>query len=374
MNHCDLYIMNDTLNNISFNSYLFHLMEKSNLVKTQEWDVTIYTTRWTRIDDPQIIIDQIWIDPTKEYVSDKDVRAFEWQQKWPDGTPTILQMWSVWVKIKSLWTPREEILLDTIRDYVVPVWWWEKIEPLTDLKWNNYISDMHTWKYDLKWTSLAKQEKKYIKAINTATERMYNMWATRFWQYYMWDDTNSDWSSKTTKGTEQHNTAKERDQVEAWLNIVGETTDYSSKLWPTDLAFVPWNHNKTIGEIMWMFVERIYRDHPNVEYDWNTDAIQFKKYWDVGIWLFHGDTIKASHIIPLIFKSLKNIKVAEWRHGHIHTYKVTNDNWWQVIANTALCDQSEWTRDYNVGRDYNKLTSAIYDTKWRIADLFTNVK
>lgn len=349
-------------------------MEKSNLVKTQEWDITIYTAKGQRMTDTQQIIDEIWLDPTKEYVSKRHCKAYEGQQKWPDGNPSILQMRSTGVEISKLWTPREQVLLDVIKDYIVPTRKETKIEPLTDLFGVNYIADSHSGKYDLKGTPLLKQEKKYIKAINTATDRMHNMWATRFGNYYMGDNLNSDGSSKTTKGTDQHNVAKEKDQAESLLNIIGETTDYASSKWPTKLKFVPWNHDKTLMEIVGMFVERIYRDHPNVQYDGNTDQIQFDKYGDVGLWLFHGDTMKASHIIPLIFKNLKNIKVAEGRHWHIHTYKVSQDNWWQVIANSALCDESERTRWSNVGRDYNKLSSAIYDTKWRIADLFTTVK
>lgn len=349
-------------------------MENLNLVKSQEWDITIYTAKGTRITDPQQIIDDIGLDPTREYVSDKEARAFEWQQKWPDWKPTILQMWSVAVKIKALFTPQQEVLLDVIENYIPPVWSWPEIKPLTDLFGVNYIADSHSGKYDLKGTPLLKQEKKYIQAINTATDRMYNMWATRFGNYYLGDNLNSDWNSKTTKGTDQHNVAKEKDQAESFLNIIGETTDYASSKWPVKLKFVPWNHDKTLMEIVGMFVERIYRDHPNVQYDGNTDQIQYDKYGDVWLWLFHGDTMKAQHIIPLIFKNLKNIKVAEGRHWHIHTYKVSQDNWWQVIANSALCDESERTRWSNVGRDYNKLSSAIYDHKWRIADLFTTVR
>ena len=350
-------------------------MEKLNLVKSQEWDITIYTAKGTRITDPQQIIDDIGLDPTREYVSDKEARAFEWQQKWPDWKPTILQMWSVAVKIKSLHTPSQENFLDAIKQIAPPTW--SSVEPMSSVGkrlWLVGIYDAHFWKLDFKGTSLSKQVKSVVTGAKQAIDKLCDRDVDIILQVWWGDTWNTDHANKTTKGTEQENNSRSIDEYKATSEAQLELADYSGRLKKTMIEVLSGNHDEEKALCHRHFLTHMFKDHPNVQILQHDTDHNVVKHWQVWLLLHHGDKLKPKDIVGIINKFFTGVKYYEANTWHSHTRFFIDFAWAKQRWHWAAWPKNPRSTNVNVWQDYHEIQSVIYDHQWPIESFITRLK
>lgn len=350
-------------------------MSLNKIVK--DW-VTLYTAKGTRITDPKQILDDIWFDDKKQVVLKQHAKAYEWQQKWPDGLPALLQMRSVWVSIGNILEDRQDDAIQYLdkylENYTPPAREW--VEPMTTkgkILWLLPIYDAHIWKLDMKGTSLNKQVKKIWKWAKQSMDRLEDRWIDKMLQVRWWDTDNTDHDGKTTKGTQQEHNAKSIDVYKAVNDLQMELTEYGANIAETFVAILPWNHDTEKALYHRHMLDHLYQNHPNIKImQHDTDHTVFK-HWTVWLLLDHWDKLRPQHIMQEINKHLSGVKYYERLSGHSHYTFYVDYNGAKHRGMPSSWPLSKRVNDNWVGKNYNEITPIIYDEKWPIETFTTRL-
>lgn len=120
------------------------------------------------------------------------------------------------------------------------------------------------------------------------------------------DQFNSEWTSLTTKGTEQSNILSYQDSFiricDHEVEIINTLLSNSEKV---KIIFIPGNHDEFVGWHLINWLETYYRHNDRLNIDSSILNTKYYKYNNTAIMLNHGDAIKPkelAHKFPIGFK------------------------------------------------------------------------
>lgn len=211
--------------------------------------------------------------------------------------------------------------------------------------------------------------KKYLKEIDDRTLRLFDTLLKnkpdRLLYANIWDYFNSDGNNKTTKWTEMHNSMPERESFQMWLeHQINLVNQLSSEL-PTDVIYVPWNHDTNKLQYL--------SDAMNIYYS-KTDAVTVdnslspRKYYDWGntkLGFWHGDKIKDKDILSAFTQETKLKKNNVYMKWHIH-HRLTQ-LFWNLIVETFWTPAYPSEFEKRLGYVWRgKIIGQLYDkTTWK---------
>lgn len=347
-----------------------------NINKSEHDWVIVITAKWERIATMDELKTHAWYDPDKHIILEELHKVWDWQQKWPKWEPTILQLHSNSLKLKHIFSEVQRDIIDVLGSYKQPNWeFTKKMNPVTGKLWALYLADAHVGKLDIKWTSLLKQVKMISKSIKEALHRLEDQWADEFLLAWLGDNVNTDFKSKTTKGTEQENNANDKDMYKAFVDVDVDVIDYASKLGKTTVRHIPGNHDEERTFYIDHFVKHHFEKNPNAEVLGDALSTQYHKFGKTGLVMHHGDKLTDKSIVWLAHKNIKNIDYVEWHSGHHHTDYSTDLKWGKAFKHPSMGGKNEWARWVDVWADYGKFNSVVYDKdEGREAVLINKVK
>lgn len=333
-----------------------------NINKSEHDWVIVITAKWERIATMDELKTHAWYDPDKHIILEELHKVWDWQQKWPKWEPTILQLHSNSLKLKHIFSEVQRDIIDVLSSYKQPNWeFTKKIDPVTGKMWALYLADAHIGKLDIKWTSLLKQVKMMSRSIKEALTKLEDQWVDEYLLAWLGDNVNTDFKSKTTKWTEQENNSNDRDMYKAFIDLDSDVIDYASNLGKTSVRHIPGNHDEERTFYIDHFVKRHFENNPNVDVLWDAESAQYHKFWKTWIVMHHGDKLNDRDIIWLAHKNIKGIDIVESHSWHHHTDSVTDLKWAKAFKHPSLWGKNAWAKSVNVGQDYGKFNSVVYD-------------
>lgn len=161
-----------------------------------------------------------------------------------------------------------------------------------DIKGNNDIEDRFNLVDKSIWNMLKK-----ASSVNYIEEIVYIVGSDQF---------NSEWTSATTKGTNQSNILSYQDSFKCIcdheIGIINNLIDFADRV---KVIFIPGNHDEYVGWHLIHFLETFFRNITNISFDSKLDNTKYHKYGNSGIMLNHGDAIKPKDLaqkFPIGFK------------------------------------------------------------------------
>ncbi len=314
------------------------------------------------------------INPELRDILFQEVNMWTTTMKWI----TQVENYQVKAKLQPRIPKEQMTIADILKWYNPPTW---KTSPWSwewDKLWTILLPDIHLWKLDIKWTTLAQKLVKIKKAFINLLNREYNNWAEEFLIVSLGDTLNSDMNWwKTTKWTPMENNASEKDMWKAAIDLFAELWDRASEKGKTTMRFIPWNHDHCVTTPLNTTMEFVFRDHPNVDVKWDADTRQYHRFGSSLIWLTHWDTVKPKDLPNIMVNETSQswVKHREWYLWHRH--KMIAEDIWSTLVTTlpAVCDKNKRWKDFWVDLTNNIISGTIHDKKfWREALLFEHVK
>lgn len=289
----------------------------------------------------------------------------QWQNK-KDGSTQIIQLHQAKGEFKPIhWLVEyKDILFDVFKDVIPTI-------PLKHEENNSGILAVlpHT---DLHIDRLENNPKKYLKKIDDTTMRLFENLLKfnpeRIVYANIWDYFNSDWNYKTTKGTEQVNSMKEKEAFQMWLEHQLKTIETFASELPTDVIYVSWNHDDDKLQYLSDAVELYYRNNDNVRIDNWHDPRKYYNWGRTSLWFAHWDKIKDKDILALMAMENKLREYNYFYKGHIHHQlkQVYGNLLVETLWSPAITNEYEKKYGY-IG--INKIKGKLFDKKeWQIAE------
>ena len=347
-----------------------------NINKSEHDWVILVTGTWNRIITMDELKKHAKYDPEKHGIIEEVHKVRDGQQKSKDGEPTIIQLHSNSLKLKHIYSEVQRDIIEAIQWYKQPERDHEKkIDPVTGKLGALYLADAHVGKLDIKWTSLLKQVKLMSRSIKQALDKLSDYWVDEYLIAWLWDNVNTDFKSKTTKGTEQENNANDKDMYKAFIDLDVDVVDYASQLWVLSERHIPGNHDEERTFYIDHFMKHHFANNGNVKIEWDAESHQYHKFGNTGMLLHHGDKIRDNNIVGMWYNNLKSIKFLESHSGHHHTDQILDLKWAKAYKHPSMWWKNTWARSVNVWWDYGKFNSIVYDKKeWKEAMFVNQVK
>lgn len=349
---------------------------KMNIKKSEHEWVIVITAKGERIVTMDEMKEHAWYDSKKHLILEEIHKTWDWQQKWPNWEPTVLQLHSNSLKLKHIYNEIQRDIIDAINWYNQPSWeFTKKIDPVTWKMWALYLADAHIGKLDIKWTSLLKQVKMISKSVREALTKLEDQWVDEYLIARLGDNVNTDFKWKTTKWTEQENNSNDRDMYKAFIDLDTDIIDQTSQLGKTTVRHIPGNHDEERTFYIDHFIKHHFANNPNVEVVWDAESAQYHKFGKVGIMMHHGDKLNDRDVLGLSHKNIHNVKILESHSGHHHTDSIMDLKWIKAYKHPSLWGKNSWAKSVNVWQDYGQFNSVVYDKDdWREANFINRVK
>ena len=319
--------------------------------------MNILSAKWTRIITLDDLIEQYWINEDLYEVMKFKANVYEWQQKDKNDEPVIIQLHQVSAEFKPIHKLVEyQDVLMKLFESKIPVRPSEK-----EYEWDLLAVIPHA---DIHIDRIEHNPKKYLKEVDDRTLRLFDTLLKnkpdRLLYANIGDYFNSDGNNRTTKWTEMHNSMPERESFHMWLeHQINLINQLSSEL-PTDVIYVPWNHDTNKLQYLSDAVDLYYSKTDDVNIDNSLDP---RKYYDWGntkLGFWHGDKIKDKDILSAFTQETKLKKNNVYMKWHIH-HRLTQ-LFWNLIVETF------WTPAYP--SDFEKRLGYVWRGKliWQLYD------
>lgn len=202
--------------------------------------------------------------------------------------------------------------------------WWEWNCSIAKDVYTRMVHDMC-----MKWISYSDEIEEVVLVI---------------WQDFF----NSDLWSRTTSWTPQDNVENEEDAFEAWLNIIIESVSIIKNIvWSRiKIISIPWNHARTLEQVLWTALSVIYRWDDSVEVDYSNQHRKYRSFWNSSVMLCHWDWANKS-TYPMIFANERpdlwsSSLYREVHQWHIHTQTVNEINWVIIRTLSSTTTTDKW--------------------------------
>lgn len=276
-------------------------------------------------------------------------------------------------------TPRvseeQKTIIELLKDYTPPLW--EDIKPKIiggNKVWIIEAWDLHYDKIGGKG-NIDSQDRRTLDAIYRATDKLMTNGANELRLISGWDLFNSDINYKTTKGTEQQNSMKEKESWKRVTDLYCKIINFMAEQAKTWVRFIPWNHDYVKNHFFNHMMERLFENHPNVDILWDSKPRQYEKFWTHLHWRDHGDAV-AEKLIPelMISENPQGWVKTRW-FSRFDKHKERTHRTGGVVINQrgASWELGEWNKRYWVDQVNNTLYATLVDKKtWPEAEFRIN--
>lgn len=323
-------------------------------------NLKIVSHSWKRIITKEDLIELHWIDETKYELISFLANVWEQGQASKDGSNKIVQLHQV----KASFKPIHQLVVyeDMLRELFskdVPTIPNRHKHNDTGVLANFTDSDIH-------FDRLEHNPKKYLKTLDETRMRLIDdvmkFEPERILYANIGDYFNTDGSYTTTKGTPQVNSMKEQDAFKMGLEHQMKLIETLSSILPTDVIYVPGNHDEDKLQYLSDAMKLFYGRNDNVTIDNWTDPRKYYAWGQNTLWFAHGDKLKEKDILSLMSLEDKIRKHNYFYKGHVHhQLKQTYGN---LIVETL--SSPAITNDYERKHGYmwtGKMSAKLFDKK-----------
>lgn len=307
---------------------------------------------WFNLDDYIIV----WGQATK--------RDTNMKNKEGDGI-MVAENFRVFVNVIPKITEDQKTIQELLADYVPPTWdHVAKIITAPQKVWLIEWWDLHYDKIWGKW-SIDSQDKRTMDAIYRVTEKLLLNGAQELRMVSGWDLWNSDINYKTTKGTEQQNSMKEK---ESWKRVTDLYCKILNYLWEqakTWVRVIPWNHDYVKTHFFNHMLERLYENHPNIDILGGAKPRQYEKFGSHLQWRHHWDWPAEKQIPELMISENPQgwIKTRSFSSFDKHKERTHRSGWVIINQRGAAWELWEWNKRFWVDQVNNTIYGVLIDKK-----------
>lgn len=319
-----------------------------------------------------ITLDQLFeaseIEKSERQVTKQKINKWEvWSKDPKTGEVTLTELFQIVAELKPkhplLQTDIKALLMDCFKDKI-PV----KTTP-SYIEWDLLGQIIHT---DLHRDRYEHKGKNYLKEIQDRTLRLFEVLLTqrpdKILYANLWDSWNSDWNSKTTHWTPQHNYLSESESFKLGVDFQLELIRTLSSELPVEAIFIAGNHDLLKMQMLADAMDIYFSSTSNVDIDARPLARKYKKRWKTVLGYGHWDWMKDKQILPTVQSETKLGKYNYFHKGHIHQ-RIKDEKWQLEIdtfpspAHPSERERLQWrtTRWWIYGHLFDK-------NNWKVAE------
>lgn len=260
------------------------------------------------------------------------------------------------------WKYRSDLLKPEIRDVLLGIFW----QSIPTYMPNNHPSGSKLVNISLPDIHFGRiNEKKPDKYLKDITDRVYDIinsaQADKALIVNLWDFYDTEMNHKTSSGKHiQHLSMSAIDMFKRWLQFHIELLHNLWWLLPTDMIFIPGNHDRSILANTKEAIKLYFTHNNNVNIVGDDHPRQYYKRWHNTLGFSHGDGEKEKDMLKVFSMEGKLNKYNYRDRGHRH--EASRKQYWPLIVDTLSSPAVQTDREKNkFNTTPGKLIGKVYD-------------